>query len=446
MTKIKNILKSIILGIFLSAWTLIPWSTNAGWVGNENNATLILSPGAGTYRVGNTFAVDIFVNTRGQNVVAVSAYLNYNPSLFEVVSINDISDSIFGATNPDPKEAEKSIENIIGKVKITRGVPTPGFNTTNGKVATLNVRGKTDTAPSSDNFNFDFTAGSTIDSNVILNDGLGTDIISGAYNARFALDGTPPANVSSFTATPGDSQISLSWTNPGGDFTGVRILRKTGSYPADYNDGTMIYDSNGTSYVDTGLTNGITYYYRAFSHDAVLNYSSGVQISAAPQDGIAPGQITTLSATSLNSSSIRLNWTAVGDDGNSGTASSYDIRYSTSLINASNWSAATQVSGEPAPRVSGTAEIMTISGLSSNTTYYFAIKAVDESNNASPLSNVPSARTFRTADLSNDGFVNSVDFGIMMSYWGSTTKPAADINQDNIVNSVDFGIMMSQWG
>ncbi|MFA6097660.1 MAG: LamG-like jellyroll fold domain-containing protein [Candidatus Paceibacterota bacterium] len=51
-----------------------------------------------------------------------------------------------------------------------------------------------------------------------------------------------------------------------------------------------------------------------------------------------------------------------------------------------------------------------------------------------------------SADLNSDGHVNSADFGMLMSAWGSTLKPAADLNQDGIVNSVDFGILMSQWG
>jgi hypothetical protein len=50
------------------------------------------------------------------------------------------------------------------------------------------------------------------------------------------------------------------------------------------------------------------------------------------------------------------------------------------------------------------------------------------------------------ADLNSDSVVNSVDFGIMMSYWNYTTKPKADINQDGFVNSQDLGMLMSQWG
>ncbi|MFA6097658.1 MAG: LamG-like jellyroll fold domain-containing protein [Candidatus Paceibacterota bacterium] len=51
-----------------------------------------------------------------------------------------------------------------------------------------------------------------------------------------------------------------------------------------------------------------------------------------------------------------------------------------------------------------------------------------------------------TADLNSDGHVNSVDFGIMMSFWNYTSKPKADLNQDGFVNSQDLGMLMSQWG
>lgn len=433
--KKKLIVFSLIMPLFFSA---IPYSSKAVLVGNTNNATLSLSPNAGIYKIGNAYSVDILLNTHGQNVVAVAAYLNYNPALFQVASV-DSTGSIF------TMEIE-SVINVPGNVKVTRGIPTPGVNVTSGKFVTLNIIGLTDAAPSADNFTFNFTAGSTNDSNVILNDGLGTDILSGVDNGKYGFDGTPPANVSSFAATAGDSLISLSWVNPASDFTGVTILRKTGSYPANPTDGTVVYDSNGTSYNNTGLTNVATYYYKAFSHDALLNYASGAQASAIPFDATPPASIANLSATPINSKSVTLAWTAVGDNGSSGTVASYDLRYSTSMITAANFSTATQVSGEPLPKTSGNAESMTMTGLSGATTYYFAIKAIDASGNAGAISNIPSAKTYKTSDLNNDNLVNSVDFGILMSYWNSASRPAADINQDGAVNSVDFGIMMSQWG
>ncbi|MFA6097657.1 MAG: DUF2961 domain-containing protein [Candidatus Paceibacterota bacterium] len=50
------------------------------------------------------------------------------------------------------------------------------------------------------------------------------------------------------------------------------------------------------------------------------------------------------------------------------------------------------------------------------------------------------------ADLNSDSIVNSVDFGIMMSFWTYTNKPKADLNQDGFVNSQDLGMLMSKWG
>ncbi len=436
----RSVFKKIFPAALILLFSTVPYFSQAAWVGNTNNATLFLSPDVGTYKANASFPIDIMLNTHGQYVVVVAAYINYSLSLFQVASI-DTSSSIFTT------EAEKDTGATTGVIKITRGIPSANHvNTASGKVATLNIIGLTDVAPSADNFTFQFTAGSTADSNIILDDGLGTDIMSGADNGRYTIDGTPPANVSSFTATAGDGQVSLTWTNPTSDFAGVKILRKTGSYPTSVTDGTMVYDSNGTSYTDTGLTNNTAYYYKAYSRDIVVNYSSGVQATATPHDVTSPASIVNFSATALTSKSVKLDWTAVGDDGSTGTATSYDIRYSTAAITAANFTSATQVGGTPTPKISGSAETMTVTGLTGNTTYYFAIKAADDTGNAGAISNIPSALTYKTSDLNNDRFINSVDFGIMMSYWNNAARPAADINQDGIVNSVDFGIMMSQWG
>lgn len=91
--------------------------------------------------------------------------------------------------------------------------------------------------------------------------------------------------------------------------------------------------------------------------------------------------------------SVTLRWTAPGDDGSVGTAAQYDVRYSTSTITANNWNSASQVTGEPAPKVAGSSESFTIPNLTANTTYYFAIKTADEATNWSGLSNVVSVTT-----------------------------------------------------
>ena len=85
---------------------------------------------------------------------------------------------------------------------------------------------------------------------------------------------------------------------------------------------------------------------------------------------------------------VTLAWTAPGDDGQVGTASLYELRVSGSPIDEGNWSAATVVSNPPAPLPAGTRQTLVVRGLTNGTTYYFALKTVDDAGNWSGLSNV----------------------------------------------------------
>jgi len=113
---------------------------------------------------------------------------------------------------------------------------------------------------------------------------------SATLQAVYTIDTAAPGNVSGLTANPSDSEVDLSWTNPGdADFAGVRVLRKTGSAPVDENDGTVVYTGTGTSHLDSGLTNFTTYYYAVFTYDQVNNFSSGAQTTAMPSVVVCGG-------------------------------------------------------------------------------------------------------------------------------------------------------------
>ena len=144
----------------------------------------------------------------------------------------------------------------------------------------------------------------------------------------------------------------------------------------------------------SGASNGHTYEFRVLYNGAVLDAYNTYATVADPG---APNAVADLATGTLTSSSVQLNWTAPGDNGATGTATSYDVRYSTSVINDGNWASATQATGEPAPQVGGSAETFTVTGLNSSTLYYFAIKTSDEVPNESALSNVPSATTLNGA-------------------------------------------------
>lgn len=97
--------------------------------------------------------------------------------------------------------------------------------------------------------------------------------------------------------------------------------------------------------------------------------------------------------TVITPTSVSLSWTAPGNDGNTGTASRYDIRYSTTKITDATWATASPASGGPNPKSAGGSEEFVVDNLAPNTMYYFAIKTVDFDSNWSDLSNVDSAQT-----------------------------------------------------
>ena len=118
---------------------------------------------------------------------------------------------------------------------------------------------------------------------------------------RIAL--TPPVN---FTATPGNEQVSLTWEDPEDATSGgvvvaewefTQIVRKVGSPPVNQTDGTIVAISDvknqylSEPFVDTGLTNGTTYYYGAFACSKAGAWSDGAFAGAIPVASVALGSL-----------------------------------------------------------------------------------------------------------------------------------------------------------
>lgn len=104
-------------------------------------------------------------------------------------------------------------------------------------------------------------------------------------------------------------------------------------------------------------------------------------------DTIPPAIVSGLVVRSPKVSSVSLVWIAPGDDGMTGQAAAYDIRYSLSTINDQNWDAATPVDAIPAPKPGGQIETISVGGLPPESNVYFALKTYDEVPNESGLSN-----------------------------------------------------------
>lgn len=142
-------------------------------------ATLSLSPSSGNFNIGEIFSIDIQLNTGGAQIVAVAAYLRYDKAKLEVASI-DPSGSVFAY------EAENTIDADNGRIFITRGQPTPGVNGSSLQVARVNFKGLA--AVSGSAITLDFTGvDANGDSGAILNDGLGSDVLSAVSNGSYNI-------------------------------------------------------------------------------------------------------------------------------------------------------------------------------------------------------------------------------------------------------------------
>ncbi|MBU1046500.1 fibronectin type III domain-containing protein [Patescibacteria group bacterium] len=239
-------------------------------------------------------------------------------------------------------------------------------------------------------------------------------------------DTTPPAAVTNLSlSSPSNSAITVNWTAPGDDGTSGTAttydLRYSTSLITEGNwssatqvtgEPTPSIAGSSESKIVTGLSPSTLYYFALKTSDEVPNTSALSNVpslsTTATPDTTPPSAISNLSLSGATNNSINLSWTAPGDDGTTGTASVYDVRYSTSIINDSNWASATQATGEPTPSVAGTSESMTVSGLSPSTLYYFAIKTSDEVPNTSALSNVPSLSTTALADTTPPSAVSNL--------------------------------------
>ncbi|MBZ4421802.1 Ig-like domain-containing protein [Myxococcus sp. RHSTA-1-4] len=101
-------------------------------------------------------------------------------------------------------------------------------------------------------------------------------------------------------------------------------------------------------------------------------------------DDQAPAPAPAFAASLVDNRTVRLTWRATGDDGSQGTASRYELRYSPDPIDAGNFGNASEVpTGLPQPP--DTDEEATLQLPLVQATWYFALRIIDNANNASTL-------------------------------------------------------------
>jgi hypothetical protein len=269
--------------------------------------------------------------------------------------------------------------------------------------------------------------------------------ISNVASLSTAQESDPPANIADLLAgNPTSSGVTLTWTAPGDDAdTGTASLydiRYSTSVITSVNwssatqlTGEPTPSAAGTaeSFNVTNLAPNTIYYFAIITADEVPNWSglSNVAGVTTGLEQVAPGDIVNFAATGVSDTSITLSWTAPGDDGDQGTASVYDIRYSTAPMSASVWNLAIQVTGEPSPQPAGSNESITIYNLQAGTSYNFAMMTADEASNWSGMSNIVNVSTAFEGDPPNDiadlAVTGTTGFTAMISW----TAPGDDGDQ-----------------
>jgi hypothetical protein len=215
-------------------------------------------------------------------------------------------------------------------------------------------------------------------------------------------DTTPPAAITDLQVTTGGE--ALTWTAPGDDGTKGQVIQ----YDVRYASGDLVakWDSALTlPFPGTPAFAGKTetlalpalepgsWQFGIRSADEVPNWSdlsNVVTVSVVP-DTTAPARVTDLAVTGTSGLSVELGWTATGDDGVSGQAEAYDLRYAEGPITDQNWQDATLVEGVGIPGTGGAMETFAVIGLDPGIEYGFALAVSDEAGNRSDLSNTVTA-------------------------------------------------------
>ncbi|MDO8530140.1 MAG: cohesin domain-containing protein [bacterium] len=233
-------------------------------------ATLSVGPTSGTFTVGSTFDVSLYLNTEGQSVNTLGIEMSFSPDKLQLVSPS-AGKSIISVWAAPPK-----FNNQSGRIELQGGIPG-GVNVSNGLITTLTFRVK--------------SVGTSVlkfldASRVLLNDGLGTDALKDTSSGIYQLILPPPAGPLVISETHPDqgkwysnSSVALQWALDEGAEGYSYILNKE---PVGLLDN--ISEGQQTSVTYTNISDGISYFHvkalRGGSWGGATHFS--LQIDSTP--------------------------------------------------------------------------------------------------------------------------------------------------------------------
>jgi hypothetical protein len=199
--------------------------------------------------------------------------------------------------------------------------------------------------------------------------------------------------------------VTLTWTAPGDDGMEGRAARYDLRYAGwelteatwDSAQGVVVPVPRAAGEAETLLVKGLgsgRWFFGLKAADEVPNWSalSNVVEVEVSGDTVPPARVEDLRVVEVGIRSVRLEWTAPGDDGMEGRASEYVFGYGEDSLEVAMWGDVERVGGL-VPGLGGGRDWYEVAGLRPGRRYYFGLRARDEAGNWSEVSNVVSATT-----------------------------------------------------
>lgn len=261
-TRVKTWQGVFILAFIAGAAAAVIWSVSLDIKQDSSaevgKATLKISPDNYVALVGEIFDVDVILDTNNNSVVVSKIILTYNPQDFELQSW-DTSKSVFSKNNPCISE-NKSCELVFedkgsGKITLILPTPKPGVKTASGKVAKIFFKSLREVTSGDNNFKLLFVSNANYsDSDVILDDGKGTDVLGSVVNSTITALNSLCTNFAysdwGGCQPDGTQTRTLTSSLPAGCKGGNPVLVQSCGRDESKNNGSKNIESNNIECVD----------------------------------------------------------------------------------------------------------------------------------------------------------------------------------------------------
>ena len=293
--------KAYLTVFFMSGFcaALILSAYNSWYIGSRalTGPTIFTQTTNEVHKAGEAFQTQLLLDSASQSVNAVQVIATFDPALVSISSVDTASSDF-------PNEVLKKIDTTNNKITIASAKQTPGMNSSQAKIATVNISAIKDFNGAGITLKF-LTSSAIDDSAAIADDGKGTNVLS-AITAKFTNPVPPPPPVDTAaplrsggsptgTISAGTTQVTLKVT------TNENATCKYGTsagtaYDAMANTFSAAGTTSHTATI-TGITDGKTYTYYVKCKDAAGNvnaddysitFSTGSNITPPPTDTTPP--------------------------------------------------------------------------------------------------------------------------------------------------------------